>query len=245
MPTSVPRGSTQKGVNQAVFDLLAEALDASTAQTLIDVPCGHGDFAQFLSKTFPRLKVIGVDAFEDGSNKGFEFHRQTAHEFLGHASVGPVDAVTCISGIMCFDGAEGLFAKFAEALKPGGTVVVTNDNIMTVRDRFNFLFFGHFKRFPLLYKVREGNWNVVLPQGVVMLLRRAGFQDIKVRYTSIYFEDWFLAPFALLLFPLFFLNLALRRSDMSLRERLRLFPPQALLARHYVISARISVKGLG
>ena len=148
-----------------------------------------------------------------------------------------VDIITCISGVMCFDGLPTLFSSFFSALKKDGMLVITNDNIMTVRDRLNFLLFGHFKRFKLLYATNEGNWNVVLPQALVSLLKRNGFHKWDVKYTAIYYEDFFFLPLALIIYPLFLINLILTKSDLSQKERLVLFPFRMLISRHYVVTA--------
>ena len=231
----IPRGSTQKNVNQVVFDSIVRKLDQ--AQLLIDAPCGGGEFAHFLGENFSSLKVIGVDLFTEPANKKFEFQKAGAHEVISRQHPASVDIVTCISGVMCFDGVPQLVAAAYTALKTGGVLVITNDNIMSVRDRLNFLFFGHFKRFKLLYAKNEGNWNVVLPQALVSQLLSHGFRNWQMKYTAIYNEDFFFLPLALFIYPVFLVNLLLRKSEFSVTERLALFPFRMLISRHYVITA--------
>ncbi len=231
----IPRGSTQKNVNKVVFDSISGKLDQ--ARLLIDAPCGSGEFAHFLGENFSGLKVIGVDLFTDPKNKKFEFQKAGAHEVISRQAPESVDIVTCISGVMCFDGVPQLIAAAYKALKANGVLVITNDNIMSVRDRLNFLFFGHFKRFKLLYAKNEGNWNVVLPQALVSQLQSHGFRKWQMKYTAIYNEDFFFLPLAFVIYPVFLLNLLLRKSDFSVSERLALFPFRMLISRHYVITA--------
>lgn len=235
---SIPRGSTQKNVNQVVYNSIAAKLENNTqAQVMVDAPCGAGEFAQYLGGNFPSLKVIGVDLFTEASGKNFEFHKSSAHGFFRQQQPASVDIITCISGIMCFDGISELVSLFYSALKKNGILVITNDNIMSVRDRLNFLFFGHFKRFKLLYAKNEGNWNVILPQAIISQLQKNGFQKWNVRYTSIYNEDFFFLPLALLIYPVFLSYLLLAKSEMSVAERFKLFPFRMLISRHYVITA--------
>ena len=231
----IPRGSTQKNVNQVVFDSIAGKL--GQAQLLIDAPCGSGEFAHFLGENFGNLKVIGVDLFTQPENKKFEFQKAGAHEVISRQAPGSVDIVTCISGVMCFDGVPQLVAAAYTALKTNGVLVITNDNIMSVRDRLNFLFFGHFKRFKLLYAKNEGNWNVVLPQALISQLQSHGFRKWQMKYTAIYNEDFFFLPLAAVIYPIFLAYLLLRKSDFSVTERLSLFPFRMLISRHYVITA--------
>lgn len=222
-------------MNQVVFDSIAGKLDQ--ARLLIDAPCGSGEFAHFLGENFNNIKVIGVDLFTEPKNSKFEFQKAGAHEVISRQVPGSVDIVTCISGVMCFDGVPQLIGAAYTALKAGGTLVITNDNIMSVRDRLNFLFFGHFKRFKLLYAKNEGNWNVVLPQALISQLQSHGFRTWKMKYTAIYNEDYFFLPLAAVIYPVFLAYLLLRKSDFTVSERLALFPFRMLISRHYVITA--------
>ncbi len=231
----IPKGNTQKGVNHQVYQFLQESLDLKRPLKMIDVPCGDGTFATFIKNNHPQVQMIGIDFFADVGQPNFEFHQLSAHDYFRDHKPAQVDALTCISGIMCFDGIVDLFQAFHKSLKSGGVLVVTNDNVMTVRDRLSFLFFGQFKRFKLFYDINEGNWNLVLPQALRMLLARHEFKNIKIKYTSIYTEDYLFLPLAILIYPLFFIYLMTRKSSISRSERRKLFPFQALLARHYVI----------
>ena len=235
----VPRGSTQKNVNEVVYAAIQNKLQTENRKdfSLLDVPCGHGVFADFIKSQYPQSKVVGIDLFESPSAPKFEFHKTKAQYFLIENKDQKYDVITCISGIMCFDGAGDFFSTIYPALTNGGLFVVTNDNVLTVRDRIHFLIFGHLKRFRLLYATNEGNWNVIMPQGVGMLLERAGFKNIQYKYTAIYVEDFIFLPIALVIYPLFALYLLLFKGTKTAAQRLKMFPFMSLIARHYVVTA--------
>lgn len=235
----VPRGNTQKGVNEAVVRALLTHVDLSGSKVLLDIPCGEGELTKYLQSRFTWLKVIGVD-ISDQQGLSFEFHKMDAHAYIKNVRAESFDIINCVSGVMCFDQLKDMFFCFNRVLKPNGLIIVTNDNIMTIRDRLNFLFFGRFKRFKLVYPVDEGIWNIVPPQAVAMHLRRNGFKDIRFEYTSVYIEDWFLIPIALIFYPIFFSYLVCIRSEMTVRERINLFPFKSLLGRHYIVVAHKS-----
>lgn len=232
-------GNTQKDVSRTVLETLKRRADIRAGTELIDVPSGNGEFAQYLAEKFPGVKITGIDCFADASGKATIFHKMNAHEFFRTKNLKDVDVITCISGVMCFDGIDELFLHFRNSLKVGGLVVVTNDNFMTLRDRINFLFFGRFKRFSLCHEEQAGNWNMVSPQGISMLLRRHGFHELQVQYTSVYIEDYFLLPLVLLFYPIFLAYLWMHKSSMPKLKRLELFPFKSMLARHYIISAKL------
>jgi len=235
--SDIPKGNTQKSVNKTVFEILQANQILNSGGTLLDVPCGDGSFAGYVQKAFPKAQVIGVDKFCDDSKSHSKFYKLGAHEFFRTQKISNLDAITCISGVMCFDGIEELMGHFHSSLKNQGLLIVTNDNVMTIRDRLNFLFFGRFKRFKLFFAVNEGNWNLLFPQAIFMLMQRHGFTNPRVVYTAVYLEDLLFFPVAVLVYLFFVMSMAMVKTSLPLKTRLMLFPFKSLLARHYVISA--------
>jgi SAM-dependent methyltransferase len=234
----VPKANTQRHVSQTVFQFLEKFGELKNSKFIIDVPCGEGQFSKFLKDTYPAIDVVGVDGFAENTSQFLNFKAMKAQEFFRTVQPKNADAITCISGVMCFDGLDELFVSFRDSLKRDGILVVTNDSVMTVRDRLNFLVFGRLKRFKLNLSANEGNWNVVMPQAIWMHLQKNKFVIEDVKYTSIYLEDWILLPLALLFYPLFLASVLLSSGDISRKDRMKFFPFISLLARHYVIVAR-------
>lgn len=233
----VPHGNTQKNVNLRVYETILPEIKNDITQTLVDIPCGAGSFSEFVQQAHPNINVFGADLREDASKKIKHFYQTDAIHFLENICPKNVDIIICISGIMCFDRTEETFQHFARLLKKDGTLIVTNDNIHSLRDRLSFMFFGYFKRFKPFYEINEGNWNIVLPQEIEMHLERNGFKNIQVRYTSFYYEDIVFLPLALMVFPISVLGL-LPKAKWNLKRVLKIYPFKMLLCRHYAVSAK-------
>lgn len=229
----IERGNTQDGVNVEVIDRLRDRAGSEFA--LLDVPSGRGSFLRAVRGLFPKAHVLGVDLFEEPFPDVREFFVRGSSADWSFAAGKKFDVITCISGVMCFDNVSDFFKQASAHLNPGGQLVVTNDNVLTVRDRLSFLFFGRVKRFRKIYRETEGNWNILLIQALWKLYRQNGLEIESVRFTSRRLEDHLLWPLALLIYPFEFLYLCALKSEMPLRERLRLFPPSALISRHYVM----------
>lgn len=241
-PELIERGNTQKGVSLTVAQLLHEwrMKNPGRLKSLFDIPCGQGEFLRSLQRVFPDLQLRGLDLMAEPHDEIKDlFIRGDAREPFGAVGGQKFDAITCISGVMCFDHVSGFFSSCRSHLNPGGHLIVTNDNVLTMRDRLSFLFLGHLKRFKLLYSIREGNWNVVLIQGLWKQFRANGFRIERVTYTSFYPEDLLFLPLALVIYPIWWLNIMLRKSEMSRRERHQLFPFRSLMCRHYVVWGRL------
>lgn len=85
---------------------------------------------------------------------------------------------------MCFANTAQFVAGCVERLRPGGLLVVTNDNCLTVRDRLSYLFTGRVRRFRLLFEPDEGNFQLVQPQELKRLFDVNGLRLRRVFCTA-------------------------------------------------------------
>jgi len=230
---SIERGNTQDGVNKEIILYLLSL--QNPALKLFDLPCGDGTFLKNLQIFLPQAQLKGADLYATPRSEVATLCVKAASSDWSHLKAEPQDVISCISGLMCFDNASEIFQQASRHLQTGGLLIVTNDNVLTVRDRLSFLFFGRLKRFKKLYTPTEGNWNVMLIQGLWKLFRQNGFELKEIRYTSLRFEDWFFLPLALSIYPIELVFLWTQKSELPMRERSRLFPFKSLLARHYIM----------
>lgn len=231
----VEKGNTQKDVNKKILEFLID--QANPPSSLFDAPCGEGEFLIAFRRFFPQARLAGQDLFAKPLT---EIKEVFSRGDLKSAFVDQknYDVITCISGVMVFDHVSSYIEKAATRLNPQGYLILTNDNILTVRDRLSFLFFGQLKRFKLIYSPQEGNWNVVLIQALWKLVKANKLKLVKVEYTSFYPEDFLFLPLALLLYPIWWCKIYFSRGEMDSTTRRQLFPFAALLARHYIIYAQ-------
>lgn len=227
----VPQGNTVQGVNKSILDFLK--LRTPQLSSLFDVPCGQGEFLSAVRNSFPQAFVWGQDLYATPIESIKDRVARGDAKDWTSAGARKFQAITCISGVMAFDDLTGFFAHASSHLEKGGFFIVTNDNVMSLRDRLHFLFFGRVKRFQLLYSKTEGNWNLVLPQAIWKLAVNNGFRLEKVEYLTPKIEDWLLAPIGLI-FYLFQIFPLLKSSDISSQEKKMLFPPQMMWMRHMI-----------
>lgn len=234
---NIEKGNTQKGVNKAIIQFLAQ----KKWQSLFDIPCGQGEFLRSLQRIFPKTQLLGQDLYAEPVPEIRNFFlKGDAKSPFSQIQNKTFDIITSISGVMVFDHVSGFFENCRQHLNPQGYLIVTNDNILTIRDRLSFLFLGRLKRFKLHYSKDEGNWNVMLIQGLWKQFKSHGFEIEKIEYTTHYVEDIIFFPVALFLYPLWALYIFLGKGEMTFKERKELFPFFALTARHYVIYGKRS-----
>lgn len=235
---SVPRGNTQKHVNRDVLAYLLGHQTARLAQPVcwLALPCGQGEFLGQVRRFFARPQLWGADVRPAspevlGGLAGYEvtdlsrwFPFEPRPEF---------DVITSISGIMCFANTAQFVGHCARRLRPGGLLLVSNDNCLSVRDRLSYLFAGRVRRFRLLFEPDEGNFQLVQHQELKRLFDVNGIRLLHVEYTARYTEDLLYLPLALLLWPWQWWLLRRTRSSTGWALRRQLFGFKSLLHRHY------------
>lgn len=237
--TKILKGNTQYGVNLSIIRFLVRWAQKKPLKRFLDAPCGQGEFLQNLKGIFPEAEIEGHDLYcTIHPEMSPYFHRTDLKTLFQHLTGRKFDVITNISGVMVADHVSSFICEARQHLDSQGLLIITNDNILTARDRFCFLLFGHTKRFRLFYSINEGNWNLVLIQGLWKNLKEQGYEILKVEYTSIYKEDYLWLPIAALFYPILCLQLRFGKGDMDLESRKMLFPFASLLGRHYIIYAQ-------
>ncbi|MFT3745643.1 MAG: methyltransferase domain-containing protein [Pyrinomonadaceae bacterium] len=226
----IPRGNTCKGVNRLVIERLLGELPDRTQRTLLDVPCGNGEFLDTAAGFFPEMETAGADLREpvgDFTHRFIPFNGEKPSALIGER----FDVVTCISGVMEFDNTLSFFEHVRTTLDNDGVFIVTNDNILSVRDRLMYLLSGRFGQYPFR-AVRDGSaWKIVPAQNLVQLLDDAGFEVKDLEYVPVLGANWIWTVLAL---PLFLIQ-AMRKSTAIERK---IFTLRSFLSRHYVIVCR-------
>jgi hypothetical protein len=233
-------GNTAVGVNQRIIDFLLsrEQLTPGFLNKALDLPCGEGKFMVGLKDCFPGVQVQGKDLYSTPIPEAKPFFFRAGVDRWETHQPGEFDLITCISGVMVFDDLDRFFNSCSSHLKDDGWLIVTNDNVMTLRDRLSWLLWGRLRRFKKFYDLHEGNWNVVLIQALVRLLQRNNLTIEKIEYVNARWEDWIFAPLAVVLYPLQLWTLRKAPPSIPMNLRRQMFSWQSFFARHYVIYAQ-------
>ena len=112
------------------FEVLLRHLDLSGSPTLLDVGCGNGELLRLIDARWPGRRLSGVDL----SQSVVEQNRQAlpSMEFFRADLTKPDDAlpagfdvVVCTEVIEHLDDSALAVKRLAEAVKPGGHVIIT------------------------------------------------------------------------------------------------------------------------
>lgn len=139
-------------------DKVVSILSGKPAGKLLDAPAGEGALVQRLMGIHD---VTAVDLEEDF----FKLHGRVPFRKVDLNSALPFedasfDYVTCVEGIEHLENPFASIREFSRVLKPGGSLIITTPNIMSIKSRTRFLFYGYhdfFRFIRLPEDFRHGN----------------------------------------------------------------------------------------
>ena len=232
---SIPRGATARGVNRAVIEYLLEHHETQAPISVLDIPCGQGDFLHTLQSFFPSAQAHGCDLTLPDKADTKAFSAVDASRTFSVFDGKQFNCIISISGVMEFDNTLQFFESCEKQLTEAGTLIVTNDNLITLRDRLEYLLFGKVRQYSIFLKSGEPTWKILPIQNLCRILHDAGFKATEIRYVSMKSKDWVWLPLALPIYALQYLYMMASRTDMTLRQKLMLYPFKSLFFRHYLI----------
>lgn len=232
------RGNTVAGVNAEIIKILIADKTSGIAQNLLDIPCGNGEFLQAVKDFSPSTHLTGADINPPQKSFDGEFIQLNAQNLMSFPIDKKFQAITCISGVMEFDNTLNFFKRLRTQIETEGVLIVTNDNLLTVRDRLLYFLFGRTRQYPAFIGFSQPTWKILTTQNLRRILWEAGFRIEEIRFVPISFKEWLWLPLAL---PIYFLQqLYLRTAEKStaLSEKLEFNPFISLFSRHYILVCR-------
>jgi hypothetical protein len=240
----IPRGSTCPGVHAFVLKLLLASQKSLGQGALLDIPCGKTEFLTTLKQFLPQWQLSGADLFVPPHSEGHAFHQIDAANGFSIEGQPLFDCITCISGVMEFDNTLQFFKDCNRHLHAHGTLIVSNDNHLSVYDRLSYLLLGSFRRpYRIFVAPGQTTWKVIPINNLCRILSDSGFEVTNVHYMSTSPKDLLLG---FLFGPLLYgIQLIYRVTDKSSRRstipahlRSKLYPFKSYFCRHYVVECK-------
>jgi 2-polyprenyl-3-methyl-5-hydroxy-6-metoxy-1,4-benzoquinol methylase len=173
------------GSSPVILEAVAAALRERNIRggTLLDVGCGTGSLRQFVWTLCD--KYLGADAMRhDGLPADVEFVQ--ANLDAGNVALpnGCCDVVACVETIEHVENPRALMRELTRLARPGGWLVVTTPNQLSVLSKVSLLTrneFVHFQERPGLY---PAHISALLEIDLLRMSRENQLQEIDVHYTG-------------------------------------------------------------
>ena len=234
--SQIPRGNTARGVNRAIIEFLLESGKTRDGQAMLDIPCGSGSLVATLRDFFPKSLVRGCDVQMPESLSADNFALVDASQPFRVFVQTKFDVVLSVSGVMEFDNTLQFFEQCRQHLNEEGVFVVTNDNVVSIRDRLSYFWLGKVRPYHMFAAQGQPTWKVIPIYNLVRLLQDAGFKINEIRYASVRPKDYLVLPLALLVYPVQFLYMQFAKNRMPVAMRHAMYPFRSLLYRHYFVA---------
>jgi SAM-dependent methyltransferase len=188
----VPRELAIPGTHDKVLRILGKHLDLSAAPRVLDIGAGQGALSARLKDAGANVSACDVVP-EQFDVPGVEFRAVQSDGRLPFDDAS-FDAALAIEVLEHIDGHDRFFAEVARLLKPGGIVMFTTPNILSLKSRMCFLLTGFFYSFgPLEPFTRDPVSQHIAPFSVNRYewmmsqhgLRLAGLETDRIQMSSI------------------------------------------------------------
>src|SRR5262249_12039225 len=130
---------------QAVYDRALD-LGLPPGARILDAPCGAGELATALGERGYRMFGADLDATAS-ARLGDAFATADLSQPLPWRD-GSVDAVLSVEGIEPLENRHAYLRELCRVLKPGGLLVLTTPNTVSLRSRVRFRGSGFFHQDP-------------------------------------------------------------------------------------------------
>ena len=190
--SAVPRELAIPGTHDRVLEILGRTIDLRSAPRLLDVGAGQGALSARLKEAGAQVCACDVVP-EQFDVRGVDFRVLTSDGGLPFAD-GAFDAAVAIEVLEHIDGHDRFFAEVARVLRPGGILMFTTPNILSLKSRMRFLLTGfHYSFGPLEPFTRDPVSQHIAPFSVNRYewmmsqhgLRFAGLETDRVQTSSI------------------------------------------------------------
>lgn len=196
----MPRELAIPGTHDRVLEILGRTVDLRSAPRVLDIGAGQGALSARLKDAGARVSACDVVP-EQFDVPGVDFRPVKSDGRLPFDDAS-IDAAVAIEVLEHIDGHDRFFAEVARVLAPGGVVMFTTPNILSLKSRLRFLFTGFFYSFgPLEPFTRDPVSQHIAPFSVNRYewmmsqhgLRLTGLETDKTQTSSVLLS--FLVPF--------------------------------------------------
>lgn len=168
---------------EAIYRMVAETVAARHrgGGTLVDVGCGSGRLWTFLRDRFERY--VGVDAVRyDGFPADGEFVPADLDSGQLPVEPGSADVAVAVETVEHLENPRALMRALVRLARPGGWVLVTTPNQLSLLSRATLLARGEHNAF------RDGSYPAHITALLEVDLRRmaaeCGLAEVEVRYSG-------------------------------------------------------------
>jgi 2-polyprenyl-3-methyl-5-hydroxy-6-metoxy-1,4-benzoquinol methylase len=168
--------------SEAIYRMVARALDAYavTGGTLVDVGCGGGHLWRAIGIRFSRYRGLDAVCYDTFPVDG-EFQRVDLDSAQWSITDATADVVTAVETIEHLNNPWAFMRHLAAIAKPGGLVIVTTPNQLSLLSLLTLVWKRRFSAFQDAHFPTHR--TALLESDLARAARESGLEPIETRYS--------------------------------------------------------------
>ncbi|GAC1465134.1 MAG: hypothetical protein NVSMB9_04450 [Isosphaeraceae bacterium] len=186
VPTTEDRARLSLGSSgDEIYRMVARALaDRGVAGgSLVDVGCGRGGLWPFVRERFANYMGVDVVAYEGFPAEGRFVAVDVDSGAIPLADVA-FDVVASIETIEHLDGPRRFVAELVRLLKPGGWLLVTTPNQLSLHSLVSLVLRGYFSAFHESPGLYPAHITALVETDLLRIAREQGLVDAAIHYSN-------------------------------------------------------------
>lgn len=151
--------------------------------TIVDVGCGRGDLWDHLRGHFDRYVGVDVVHYEGFPDNG-TFCKVDLDAGRAELADGAGDVVAAVETIEHVENPRAFVRELARLARPGGLVVVTTPNQLSLLSKFGLVLKNQFPAFQERPGLYPAHITALLAEDLMRIARECGLADPAIRYTG-------------------------------------------------------------
>lgn len=185
-PSTADRARLSLGSsNDVIYGMVRHALDGLEfgRGDLLDVGCGSGRLWPFVRERFRTYTGVDVVPYEGFPEAGrfVAVDVDTGAIPLPDASF---DVVASVETIEHLDGPRRFFAELARLVRPGGWLVITTPNQLSLHSLVSLALRGYFAAFGEAPGLYPAHITALVETDLIRMAREQGLTDARMRYSN-------------------------------------------------------------
>ena len=152
--------------------------------TLLDVGCGAGALCEAVRGRFPRYVGCDLVAYGGFPKDGATFVQADLDRPPYPMEAGAADAVVSVETIEHLENPRAFVRELARLVKPGGVVLVTTPNQLSLLSKLTFITRNEFNAFQEAPGLYPAHLTALLEVDLRRIAREAGLEEVEVHYSG-------------------------------------------------------------
>jgi 2-polyprenyl-3-methyl-5-hydroxy-6-metoxy-1,4-benzoquinol methylase len=169
----------------AIYQMVARVLSShcSRGGVLLDVGCGAGNLHPFVTKFCDRY--IGIDAVRyEGFPTQAEFVSQNLDQPMSRLANDFADIVISVETIEHLENPRAFYRELVRITKPGGYVLVTTPNQLSLLSKLTLLLKNQFNAFQEAPGLYPSHITALLEADLRRIAQECGLTQVEIHYSD-------------------------------------------------------------